>query len=250
MLEVNEIFGPTIQGEGKLTGNPSIFVRFGGCNMSCAGFNVQYETPSGIKKFSCDSYYASDSAFKEQWTRYESSKPLIEKVNLLLPSYLVDIVITGGEPLLFWKDEEFQKFLHFYINKGYKITIETNASIDINFKYDWQKEILFSCSVKLENSGESLKKRVNKNTLEKIINLNNQSYLKFVVSKNSINTASKEIDDILKLIPKCEVYLMPMGDTAIDIDNNSLEVINLCIKKGFKYSDRLHIRVWNNKRGV
>ena len=250
MLEVNEIFGPTIQGEGKLVGNPSVFVRFGNCNMSCEGFKVEYETPSGIKKFSCDSYYASDSAFQEQWNKYESSKPLIEEVNKLLPSYLVDIVITGGEPLIYWKDIEFQKFLHYYINAGYKITIETNASINITLNQPWHKEILFSMSVKLSNSGESLSKRININTLTNIINLNNQSYLKFVVDKSSLQTASNEIDDLLKQIPKCEVYLMPMGDSADDIDKNSLSVINLCLKKGFKYSDRLHIRVWNNKRGV
>ena len=49
MLEVNEIFGPTIQGEGKLVGNLSIFIRFGKCNFKCVGFNVEYETPSGVK---------------------------------------------------------------------------------------------------------------------------------------------------------------------------------------------------------
>ena len=109
MLEVNEIFGPTIQGEGKRVGNPSIFIRFGKCNMQCPGFQVEYETPSGIKKLSCDSYYASDSAFKDSWDTYESSKPLIEKINLILPKYKVDIVITGGEPLIYWNDVEFQK---------------------------------------------------------------------------------------------------------------------------------------------
>jgi organic radical activating enzyme len=250
MLEVNEIFGPTIQGEGKLVGNPSVFVRFGNCNMSCSGFKVQYETPSGLKRFSCDSFYASDSAFKEQWDRYETSKPLIEKVNQLLPSYKLDIVITGGEPLLYWRDVEFQKFLHYYIKMGYKITIETNGSIDINLDKVWHKEILFSMSVKLSNSAESLNKRVNIKTLTNIINLNSQSYLKFVVGKDFLQSASKEIDDILNQIPKCEVYLMPMGDSAKAIDDNSLSIINLCLEKGFKYSDRLHIRVWNNKRGV
>ena len=49
MLEINEIFGPTIQGEGKLVGTPSIFIRFGKCNFKCEGFQVEYETPSGIK---------------------------------------------------------------------------------------------------------------------------------------------------------------------------------------------------------
>ena len=49
MLEVNEIFGPTIQGEVKLVGNLSIFIRFGKCNFKCVGFNVEYETPVELK---------------------------------------------------------------------------------------------------------------------------------------------------------------------------------------------------------
>ena len=250
MLEVNEIFGPTIQGEGKRIGNPSVFIRFGKCNMQCAGFEVEYETPSGMKKYSCDSYYASDIAFRDNWDKYESSKPLIEKVNKILPNYKVDIVLTGGEPLLYWKDIEFQKFMKYYINLGYHITIETNASIDIELSEQWHKNILFSMSVKLSNSGESISKRINIDTLTNILNISKESYLKFVLDINFIKKADKEIDLILSKIPQCEVYLMPLGDTAELIDKNSLSVIELALKKGYKYSDRLHIRVWNNKRGV
>ena len=250
MLQINEIFGVTIQGEGKRVGNPSVFIRFGNCNMQCSGFGVEYETPSGVKKYSCDSYYASDIAFKDSWDSYESSKPIIQRVNKLLPNYKVDIVITGGEPLLYWRDIEFQKLLHYYINLGYHITIETNGSIDIELTQPWHKEILFSISVKLSNSGEAATKRLNFKTLNNILTISSQSYLKFVVDKNFIPQASQEIQQIVNNIPKCEIYLMPMGDTAQMIDQNSLSVINLAIENGYKYSDRLHIRVWNNKRGV
>jgi len=250
MLEVNEIFGPTIQGEGKRIGNPSVFIRFGKCNMQCPGFEVEYETPSGMKKCSCDSYHASDSAFRDDWNRYESSKPLIEEVNKLLPNYKVDIVLTGGEPLLYWRDMEFQKFMKFYIEHGYHITIETNGSINIELNEAWQKKILFSMSVKLSNSGEPVHKRLNFKTLHNIINFVDESYLKFVIGDDFLKVANDEIDAILKEIPKCEVYLMPLGDTADKIDKNSEAVINLALKKGYKYSDRLHIRVWDNKRGV
>ncbi len=250
MLEVNEIFGPTIQGEGKKVGTPSVFVRFGKCNMQCAGYEVEYETPSGVKKCSCDSFYASDIAFRDEWNKYESSKLLIEELNKILPSYKVDIVLTGGEPLLYWNDEEFQKFMKYYIDNGYKITIETNASLNIDLNEDWQKNILFSMSVKLSNSGEPLSKRVNQTALSTIINFVDNSYLKFVCDVDTLDTAAKEIDDILSQIPPCEVYLMPLGDTAEIIDKNSLSVIELALQKGYMYSDRLHIRVWNNKRGV
>ncbi len=159
MLEVNEIFGPTIQGEGKLIGTPSIFIRLGKCNMKCEGFNVEYETPSGIKKCSCDSYYAVDVAFKDQWHKM-SSKDIIKKVEELKPNYNVDIVITGGEPLLYWNNLEFQELLKYYVQNDYKVTIETNASLNINIEEDYQKKILFSMSVKLSNSLEPLKKEL------------------------------------------------------------------------------------------
>ena len=249
MLEVNEIFGPTIQGEGKLVGTPSIFIRFGKCNFRCEGFNVEYETPSGIKKCSCDSFYAVDPAFKEQW-HIMSKEDIINKVNELKPNYNVDIVITGGEPLLYWKNKEFQELLKYYVENEYKVTIETNASLNINLDEDYQKKILFSQSVKLSNSLEPLKKRVNVNTLTKIAKNTKGSYLKFVIDKKFKQKANKEINEILKQIPKTDVYLMPMGDTAQEINENCETVIDMAIENGFKYCDRLHIRVWDNKRGV
>jgi organic radical activating enzyme len=250
MLEVNEIFGPTIQGEGKKIGTPSVFVRFGKCNMVCPGFEVEYETPSGIKKCSCDSYHASDSAFRDDWFKFETAKELIEKVDSYLPNYKVDIVLTGGEPLLYWRFPEFQNFMKHYILNGYHITIETNGSIDIELSSEWQKKILFSMSVKLSNSGEPLSKRLKFDILGRIINFVDESYLKFVVGDDFLDNANDEIDHILQNIPPCEVYLMPLGDTAEKIDKNSEAVINLALEKGYKYSDRLHIRVWDNKRGV
>jgi organic radical activating enzyme len=83
-----------------------------------------------------------------------------------------------------------------------------------------------------------------------MINFADESYLKFVVDKLFLSKAQEEIDNILNDIPSVEVYLMPLGDTADIIDKNSLSVIEMAINNGFKYSDRLHIRVWNNKRGV
>lgn len=249
MLEVNEIFGPTIQGEGKLIGTPSIFIRLGKCNMKCIGFNVEYETPSGIKKCSCDSYYAVDTAFKDQWHKM-GYKDIIKKVEELKPNYNVDIVITGGEPLLYWDNFEFQELLKYYIQNNYNVTIETNASLNIDITEEYQKKILFSMSVKLSNSLEPLKKRINIETLTKILNNTEDSYLKFVIDKEFKNQANKEIDEILSKIPKAEVYLMPMGDTSLQINENCETVIDMAIENGFKYCDRLHIRVWDNKRGV
>lgn len=254
MLEINEIFGPTIQGEGRLVGTPSVFIRFGKCNFKCVGFNVEYETPSGIKKCACDTYYAVDPEFKESWTKYKTYDEIVNEVdkltNLYDYDYKMDIVITGGEPLLYWNKKEFQNLLKHYINNGHQVTIETNASLNLNFTEEYQKKILFSMSVKLSNSLEPLKKRVNYETLEKVLTNTKDSYLKFVINKDFMQKAQEEIKTILSNIPRCEVYLMPMGDDAKTINENDEAVINMAIKNGFKYCDRLHIRVWNNKRGV
>lgn len=254
MLEVNEIFGPTIQGEGKRVGNPSIFIRFGKCNFKCEGFAVEYETPSGIKKCACDSYFAVDTEFKDTWTKYKSYEEIVKEVDNLLSkypnNYKIDIVITGGEPLLYWNKIEFQRLIKHYINDGHHVTIETNASLNLNFEENYQKELLFSMSVKLSNSLEPLKKRVNKETLRKILTNTKESYLKFVIGKDFLQDSKQEIISILEDIPKCDVYLMPMGDTADEINKNCEAVINMAIENGYKFCDRLHIRVWDNKRGV
>lgn len=251
MLEINEIFGPTIQGEGKLVGTPSIFIRFARCNFKCEGFNVEYTSSNNIKKYACDSYYAVDTDFKNTWIKYDSYEKIVQEVDkLFFHNYKIDIVITGGEPLLYWNNKEFQKLLKHYINLGHTVTIETNASLNLEFQFDYQKKIIFSMSVKLSNSLESLKKRVNFDTIKKILINTNESYLKFVINKKFLDDAQKEINQIVANIPKCDVYLMPLGDTVNEINKNCEEVISMCIKNGFIYCDRLHIRVWNNKRGV
>ena len=134
MLQIDEIFGVTIQGEGKRIGNPSIFIRFGRCNMKCSGFKVGYKTPSGIKKYGCDSFYASDNAFKNMWQNYNDFKEIIKQINKLLPTtYKPDIVITGGEPLLYWEDEEFQKLLKYFIDNNFYLFLISFSYIIGNF---------------------------------------------------------------------------------------------------------------------
>jgi len=70
-----------------------------------------------------------------------------------------------------------------------------------------------------------------------------------VIDENHKNSI-EEIKDILSKLPNVEVFLMPQGDSNDEIVKNSLYVIELCVKYGYKYSDRLHIRIWDNKRGV
>jgi organic radical activating enzyme len=257
MIPIMEVF-TSIQGEGSNTGNISVFIRVGGCNFSCAGFKVPYKDPkTGEEKFGCDSYYSVDAAFRKNWNIVESFEEIVDMVDNVIPKYpkavltKPDIVITGGEPTLYWKNAEFQKLLAYYVSRNHNVTIETNASQSIDFKREYQKQIKFSMSVKLSVSGEPEHKRINIDNITNIIENSPTSYLKFVVAKDTIDETEKEIDAILKEIPVYgTVYLMPLGDINETLNYNAEAVINLCIKKGFKYSDRTHIRIWGNLQGV
>ena len=249
MLDLNEIFGPTIQGEGKRIGKVSIFIRFSKCNFSCSGFGVEYITPKGEKKLGCDTYYAVDKSFKNEW-RKSSYEDIIKEVNQRCNKKLYDIVITGGEPLLLWNKKEFQELLKYFILKGHKVTIETNASLNIDFTCNYQKSILFSMSVKLSNANEKYEKRINISTLKNIIQNTKDAYLKFVLNEKNIQELEKEIEEIKNVLPKIDIYLMPMGDNIKDLSLNDKSIIELCIKHDYIYSDRTHIRIWGDKRGV
>lgn len=249
MLEISEIFGPTVQGEGKRVGKVSIFIRFSKCNFTCSGFEVAYTNKDGQEKLGCDTYYAVDPSFKKQWKSL-SSKEIIKEVTKLANNKTFDIVISGGEPLLFWQKDEFQEILEYFILNKHHITIETNASLNINFTKEYQKEILFSMSVKLANSNESYKKRVNIPALNTILENTKESYLKFVINKESKDEDIKEIKEIREQLSFTEVYLMPMAKDIDELSQNDKSIIDLCIENNYIYCDRTHIRIWNDKKGV
>ena len=48
----SEIFGKTIQGEGKYTGSPTVWIRFWGCNFECNGFGQ--DNPQDISSYNLD----------------------------------------------------------------------------------------------------------------------------------------------------------------------------------------------------
>ena len=58
-----------------------------------------------------------------------------------------------------------------------------------------------------------------------------------------------EINEILNL-QKGEVWAMSLGAKASELEKRAIKVVNLCLKNGFNYSDRLHIRLWDDKEGV
>lgn len=232
MLRLVEKF-ISVQGEGPFIGVVSLFLRVWGCNLKCHW---------------CDTYYTWDVKGESKYSKgdyalgfpygFEDFKDDIKGVPL--------VVITGGEPLLYsriWED---------WIKRveGGLFQFETNGTFPPILRDD--KRVYFVVSPKLKSSGN--KNAINIKVLREFVPLiyQNRAYLKFVISDPERD--EKEIVDILDKLEISEyfrsfsVFLMPEGISK-DLPLAE-EVIKLCKKYKLRYSDRIHIRIWGNKRGV
>ena len=234
---VSEIF-KTIQGEGQLLGKPSIFFRTSGCNLRC-----QFQNDQGVTNL-CDTPYTSWTVEGTEMSVLECAKEIVH-----LGVNCDHVVITGGEPFLFAKELEQLCLILKEHNKI--ITIETNSTIYHNVKAD-----LISMSPKLASSTPVIgtwsekhkKRRINKKVIHKFLT-SHQCQIKFVVSRERDLEEIQQLEQELSL-PKTKIILMPEGITPEEISEKETWLVEYCRDNGYTYSDRLHIRIWGNKRGV
>ena len=204
----------SIQGEGKYVGTPSLFFRFGGCNMKCEGFGCRETASDGAEVLGCDTVYAVNKEhFLHNWVPINKAQELLSILSLYDLPEAVDIVLTGGEPLIYANDAVFVSFLEALVAQGHQITFETNGSLDVDFeKYPVYKECVFALSIKLSNSGEAVNKRLRGNVIYNIASNAKDAFFKFSIDKESINIAlEEEIQSVTIHSPKTKVYCMPVA---------------------------------------
>ena len=225
---ISEIFY-SIQGEGELTGVPSVFVRTSGCNLRCSWCDTKYAswTPEGVE-MSIGAILAEVDRFPAQ-----------------------HVVLTGGEPMIAKGIRDLASQLK---QRGKHITIETAATIaPEGILCD-----LASLSPKLSNSSPDLngwRERHEERRLRPDIVrawIQNYNYqLKFVVSSASDLT---EIGELISAIG-CEtkpakVLLMPEGTDVQTIQSRSEMLVDVCKRSGYRYCNRLHVELFGNKLGT
>lgn len=253
MLKISEIFY-SIQGEGKYIGNPSVFVRVGGCNLSCNGFGIEVDKDTQ-KIIGCDSIYAANQAFKEEWIIYQDENLLIQDVVECAQKHMggsafpFDIVLTGGEPSLYFQDQVLLSMCQHFLDRHHRISVESNGSIFFNFN-PILSQFSFTVSPKLSNAKE--KRSIHLPALQNILDHAREVNFKFVVDSIMCESgkAEEEIDQILsQLSGSYDVFLMPLGVDNKELDHNLKAILQLAMKRGYRVTDRLHIRLFGNARG-
>src|ERR1044071_2006700 len=228
-MRVAEIFH-SIQGEGRLIGLPSVFIRTSGCNLRCVW---------------CDTPYAS-------W-QPEGRSYGVEKILREVDRYPArHVVITGGEPLL---APELDRLTTALKAAGKHITVETAATIFRKLPCD-----LFSLSPKLAHSTPW------KKAAEKVAQRHEAQRLNFAVIQDYIDgydyqlkfvvAHPRYLDEIeavlarLNRVDRAKVLLMPEGTTRRALAAKSGWLAEICKQRGFGFTPRLHIELFGNRRGT
>lgn len=210
-LLVSEIFR-SVQGEGPNTGRPSVFVRLGVCNLSCAWCDTPYTWLFSTEKLNEVNKRAAEhgktTPFNTSFKKSDELKRLATTDAFAEITKLANgvkaIVITGGEPLLHKKP--LLDLVPRFIKEGYKIEFETNGTISPE---GLPAAVHLNVSPKLSNSLMRKETRLNYPVLQQCMRFQS-SVLKFVVDGPS---DLKEIHDIVRKlgVDPSRVYLMPKG---------------------------------------
>jgi 7-carboxy-7-deazaguanine synthase len=227
-VRISEIFF-SVQGEGTLTGVPSVFVRTSGCNLRCTW---------------CDTPYTS-------WNP-EGSNQSIEAICGQVRSYgAKHVVLTGGEPMI---SPQVEALTSAFRAAGLHITIETAGTVFVPVACD-----LMSISPKLSNSAPLLRDggrwAANHNRLRyqpDVLSRLMKEYphqVKYVLCSPGDLLEIEAMQQALQIEPE-HIILMPEGTNRDVIRERALWIVEVCKQKGYRFSPRLHVDLWGDLRGV
>jgi 7-carboxy-7-deazaguanine synthase len=227
-VKIAEIFY-SLQGEGVLVGVPSVFIRTSGCNLRCTW---------------CDTPYTS-------WNP-EGENLSVEQIAATAAGFQSDhVVITGGEPMI---APEIVRLTGMLRDAKLHITIETAGTVYAPVACD-----LMSISPKLANSVPQQREggrwaaqhdrlRYQPEVLKRLT-AEYDYQLKFVVASPDDLDEINEIRDDLRAKGQ-RIILMPEGTNPELLHERGLWLAEICKSNAYRYSPRLHIDLWGDKRGV
>ena len=200
-MRLNEVF-LSLQGEGLLSGVPSIFVRFSGCNLECPFCDTKYHTNG------------DEVSLNVVW----------EEMQKLAQKGAKHVVFTGGEPTV--QLESLRALCTLSKGAGLHVTIETNGTMPVGLP----NVDLLSISPK-----RSLE------TVAALIEMNPETeyQVKLLYPRS----------DLSDWTGFRNVMLMPITNGMTDLDEKCIRTAQVALENGFRYCDRLHLRLWRGARG-
>ena len=228
-LLVSETF-VSRQGEGKLTGTESFFIRTSGCNLRC---------------WFCDTPYAS-------WNPRGELLGVDSLLGQIRASGVGHVVLTGGEPLLPVHVKELAEVI---MGNGFHLTIETAGTINRPLRCD-----LLSLSPKLADSTPDVKehpiwnrlhneRRMPLDVMKRLIDAAVDFQLKFVVGDREHFEELHGVVDSLQ-VEHDDVFIMPRAVTIAELDAAAKWLRPWAESAGYRYCDRMQIRWFGNRRGT
>lgn len=228
-IPISEIFGPTLQGEGPLIGQPSVFVRVGGCDFRCNW---------------CDTLYAVLPEYKDEWAKL-SEEEILQKILVLTNGKPIMVTLTGGNPALY----DFSTLLEKGHESGLTFALETQGSVAKSWFKDLEHLIISpkGPSSGMETDWEAVGKCV------KYAGESASPALKLVVFDEADYLFARHG---ASLFPQIPIYLQ-LGTNASDIKSNFGEQANWLLERAMQDGwhnvtilPQMHVMLWGKKRGV
>lgn len=171
----------------------------------------------------CDTKYYSEG----------TDKTLNEVSDELTNSGFNDIIITGGEPMI----QSENMFTMMSFNMKLRYHLETNGTF---YDEKMSRFETISCSPKRFITD-------NESVSSKLTSLENITF-KFVYEPGLDKWWESFVSKYN--IPKDKVYIMPLGATRKEQEDNMPEVIEYALKNKFMFSTRIQVLAYDTKRGV
>lgn len=239
-IPVLEIFGPTVQGEGMVIGQKTMFVRTAGCDYRCSW---------------CDSAFTWDGSAKDQ-IRQMSKEEVWQELTSIGGDRFSHVTISGGNPAIL---PQIGSLVELLKERGIRTAVETQGS-------RWQDWLMDINEVTLSPKPPSSGMNTNWDTLDDIVKrladrTGDKAYsLKVVIFDEQDLAYAREVH---RRYPEVAMYLQTgnpdvgTGDTD-SLASSLLHRYEWLIDQTMELSDmndvrvlpQLHTLVWGNKRGV
>lgn len=231
-----EIFA-SLQGEGPSMGKPVAFIRLSRCNLACTWCDTAYTW-----RFKGDNRPHRDGVAYEKVANQVKLSPekAAAKVAALGQKRLV---ITGGEPLM--QCGPLADMLA--ILPDIEVEIETNGTVRPSAHVDIRVD-QYNVSPKLAHSGNASDLALIPERIDFYAS-DPRAFFKFVVA-NPLDV--DEVDALQReyRIPRDRLFLMAEGTDSITLRDRQLWLSTLCLEKGYRMSDRMHIHLYGDTRGT